>query len=171
MLNINVKHVKSRAKAKKASWCVDTRYVLDDGTQKFYKTKEEAIHALDELNKVISPEARSKDTWKWTFSELQNIYIDRVEREWKSGEKSKTFYVDKERHSRQFLALKIEGGVVANMLVTDLTMGMVQYDLMDQLKVAENGSARSRKCIENIPQRSWLDAGLATFLSFASTKH
>ena len=150
MLNVQVKYSKARAKAGHSAWCVDTRYVLEGGTRNFYATKEEAIHALDELNKVISPEARSKDTWKWTFSELRNIYIDRVEREWNSGKKSKTFYVDKERHSRQFLKLKIEGDLVANMLVTDLTMGMVQYDLMDQLEVAENGGERSRKCIENI---------------------
>lgn len=150
MLNVQVKYSKSKAKLGWNPWCIDTRYVLKDGTRKFYPSKEEAIHALDNLNKVISPTAKSKDTWKWTFSELREFYIERMYKLYNSGKKSKTFYVDRERHSRQFLAFEIDGEPIANMRVSDLSSAMVQDDIMDQLEVAENGGERSRKTIENM---------------------
>tara|TARA_B100000035_G_scaffold44041_2_gene32971 strand:+ start:1007 stop:2197 length:1191 start_codon:yes stop_codon:yes gene_type:complete len=150
MLNIQVKYNKARAKAGHSAWCVDTRYVMKGGKRNFYPTKEEAIHALDELNKVISPEAKTKETWKWTFAELREQFINRMETEWKRGKRSKSSYVGKERHTRQFLAYEVEGELVANMLVKDLTMGMVDLDIMDQLEIKENGELSSRKRIENI---------------------
>jgi|TARA_X000001382_G_scaffold31262_1_gene20204 integrase len=150
MLNIQAKYHKSKAKLGKSAWCVDTRSVLEGGTRNFYATKEEAIHALDELKKVISPEARNKDTWKWTFSELQKFYLERMEREFNLNERSKSDYEEKVRHTTQFLKTKVDGVCVLNMLVTDLTVGMVQYDIMDQLKIKENGQPSSKKRVENI---------------------
>lgn len=145
MLTVQAKYLKSRAKIGKAAWCVDTRSVLADGTRSFYSTKEDAVRAIEGLNRESTTEAKTSTSWKWTFSELREIYMERVTADYKAGKKSKTFYTDKERHSRQFLEFKVDDKFVADMRVADLTMGMVAIDIMDQLE-----KDRSKKTVENI---------------------
>ena len=145
MLNIQTKQMQSRAKIGKASWVVDTRSVLANGSRSFFRTKEEALHAIAELNRETTSEAKTSTTWKWTFDKLRESYMERVTADYQSGKKSKTFYTDKERHSRQFLEFKVDGKLVADMRVSDLTMGMVAIEIMDQLE-----QDRSKKTVENI---------------------
>jgi integrase len=145
MLNITPNHIKSRAKQNKAAWCVDTRSVLADGRQQFYRTKEDALHAIKKLDREATIDARTSTSWKWTFAELRKEYMKRVKADFNGGNKSKTFYVDKERHSRQFLDFEIDGKPVAEMRVSDMTMGMMDLDIMDQM-----AEGRSEKTVENM---------------------
>jgi len=145
MLTIQAKHIKSKAKLGKAAWCVDSRSALKNGSRKFYETKEEAVRAIEALNKEITPDAKNSDTWRWTFAELRTEYMKRVEADYQSGKKSKTFRTDKERHSRCFLDLIIDGKPISQMRVADLTMGMVAIDVVDQLE-----KGRAKKTVTNI---------------------
>lgn len=145
MLSITPSYLKSRAAKGISAWCVDSRSVLAAGSRKFYETKEDAIKAIEALNREATPEARNSDTWKWTFADLRKVYMHRIEADYRAGKKSKTFYTDKERHSRQFLEMKVDGKPVADMRVADLTMGMVAIDIMDQLE-----AGRTKKTVENI---------------------
>ena len=103
MLNIQVKHITSKAKLGKAPWCVDTRSVLPGGTRKFYRTKEEALHAIAHLNKENTSAGKSStQTWKWSFQELADDYLVLVKTEHLEGERSYSDEQDKIRFIKTF---------------------------------------------------------------------
>ncbi len=145
MLSIAPKYIKSKAKLGRAAWCVDTRFVLHCGTRTYYSTKSEAQQFIEQLKREHTSEARSSDTWKWTFGELQKKYILQLENEHKNGEKSKTCLEDRKRHTKLFVGLIVDGGQIKDMKVRDLTKGMVAFDVMDQLR-----NKRTKKTVENI---------------------
>jgi len=145
MIPISPKLHKSKQNLGRAAWCVDSRFVLKNGQRQFFWTKADALREIDKLNAEHTPEALTSDAWKWTFAELQNKYITRLEDETLRGEKSQSCFLDRKRHTNQFINLMIDGKPVGEMLVKDLTMGQVALDIMDQLRVG-----RSKKTIENI---------------------
>ena len=145
MIPISPKIHKSKQVVGKAPWCVDSRSVLKNGKRKFFWTKSDALREIDKLNAEHTQEALTSDAWKWTFAELQNKYINRLEDEFQRGEKSQSCYKDRKRHTKQFINLMIDGKPVADMLVKDLTLGQVAIDVVDQLR---NG--RSKKTVKNI---------------------
>ena len=67
-------------------------------------------------------------------------YVD-----FKSGYKSETNYKDRQRHTRQFISLLVEDKPISEMLVKDLTKGMVAEEIMDQLS-----DGRTEKTVNNI---------------------
>ena len=156
MLQVSPKRYPSRAKQNKKSWCVDTRSELQNGSQQFYNSREEAQRAIDALAKETSGVNKSSDAWKWTFYELAKNYIAQVEKEYRDGEKSKSFYHEKVRHVDCFLDCVVDGKPLANMRVAELTKGMVKHQVMDQLKVK-----RTIKTVKNIC------GGIGTMINYA----
>jgi len=145
MLQITPKRYASRAKQNKKSWCVDTRSELQNGSQQFYQTREQAQAAIDALVKETSDVNKSSDAWKWTFYELAKNYIAQVEKEYRDGEQSKSYHQEKVRHVDCFLDCVVDGKPLADMRVADLTKGMVAHQIMDQLKIN-----RKDKTVKNI---------------------
>jgi len=145
MLQVSPKRYASRAKKGWASWCVDTRSELQNGSQQFYQTREQAQAAIDALVKETSDTNKSSDAWKWTFYELAKNYIAHVEKEYRDGDRPKSYHQEKVRHVECFLDCVVDGKSVADMRVADLTKGMVAHQIMDQLKVG-----RKVKTVTNI---------------------
>lgn len=145
MLNLLPSFIESRAKNGKSAWCVDTRYVLKDGTRKFFKTRLDALRAVELLSQSVSHAAKTSNAWKWTFADLQEKFEAKVWKDFKSGYKSETNFVDRQRHTRQFIKLLVDDKPIAKMLVKDLTKGMVAEEIMDQL-----GDGRTQKTVNNI---------------------
>ena len=145
MLQVAPKKYASRAKKGWAAWCVDTRSELQNGSQQFYQTREQAQAAIDALVKETSDVNKSSDAWKWTFYELAKNYIAQVEKEYRDGEQSKSYHQEKVRHVDCFLDCVVDGKPLANMRVADLTKGMVAHQIMDQLKIN-----RKDKTVKNI---------------------
>ena len=135
MLNIVPKISKSRSKAGHAPWCVDSRYVLKNGTRKFFWTKQDALQFIDKLEAEASPAADSTDTWKWTFADLWKKYEEHLEDEKKIGEISEGGHRIKQRHATEHLALIVDGEPSSKMCVADLTKCKVQHQSVDQLWV------------------------------------
>ena len=145
MLQVAPKKYASRAKKGWAAWCVDTRSELQNGSQQFYQTREQAQAAIDALVKETSDVNKSSDAWKWTFYELAKNYIAQVEKEYRDGEQSKSYHQEKVRHVDCFLDCVVDGKPLADMRVADLTKGMVAHQVMDQLKIN-----RKDKTVKNI---------------------
>ena len=145
MIPISPKIHKSKQVVGKAPWCVDSRSVLKNGKRKFFWTKADALREIDKLNAEHTQEALTSDAWKWTFAELQVKFMTRLEAKKDRGEKSESCFLDRQRHTRQFINLMIDGKPVGDMLVKDLTLGQVAIDGVDQLR---NG--RSKKTVKNI---------------------
>ena len=145
MLNLSPSFIESRAKNGKSAWCVDTRYVLKDGTRKFYKTKSDALRAVELLSQGVSHAAKTSNAWKWTFYQLQAKFEDKVWKDFNSGRKSETNFKDRKRHTRQFVELLVDDKPIGKMLVKDLTKGMVAEEIMDQL-----ADCRTEKTVNNI---------------------
>ncbi len=145
MLNINVKHNKSRAKSGHSPWCVDTRSVLPGGSRKFYRTKEEALHAIAHLNKENTSASKSStQTWKWNFQELADDYLALVKTEHLEGERSYSDEIDKIRFIKTFLEYEVEGAPVAQMRVADMASHHLQFEVMNQMK-----ANRSKSTVQN----------------------
>jgi len=51
-MHIVVKEIKSRAKAGKAAFCVDTRTLIDGGKRSFFATYQQAQAYADQLDPV-----------------------------------------------------------------------------------------------------------------------
>ena len=145
MLQVAPKKYASRAKKGWAAWCVDTRSELQNGSQQFYQTREQAQAAIDALVKETSDVNKSSDAWKWSFYELAKNYIAQVEKEYRDGEQSKSYHQEKVRHVDCFLDCVVDGKPLADMRVADLTKGMVAHQIMDQLKIN-----RKDKTVKNI---------------------
>mgnify|MGYP003660595697 FL=1 len=156
MLQVSPKRYPSRAKQNKKSWCVDTRSELQNGSQQFYNSREEAQRAIDALAKETSGVNKSSDAWKWTFYELAKNYIAQVEKEYRDGEKSKSYHDEKVRHVDCFLDCVVDGKPLADMRVSELTKGMFKHQVMDQLKVK-----RKIKTVKNIC------GGIGTMINYA----
>lgn len=144
MLNVSPKFVKSRVKSGKSGWCVDTRYVLANGTRKFFPTKEEAFVHIRKLSGEVTTEAKTTDSWKWTFEELAGHYRAELMSQLKFREIRNGDYTIKMRHLRMFLDLNVDGQQVRFMNVTDLSKGMVADQIINQLKIG-----RAKKTVAN----------------------
>ena len=98
---IQAKHITSRAEAAIQLGVLIVVLFWTVAQEKFYETKKRLLE-LSRLLIKVTPDAKNSDTWKWTFAELRTEYMKRVEADYQSGKKSKTFRTDKERHSRCF---------------------------------------------------------------------
>ena len=145
MIPISPKLHKSKQSLGRAAWCVDSRFVLKNGKRQFFWTKADALRQINKLNAEHTQEALTSDAWKWTFAELQVKFITRLEAKKDRGEKSESCFLDRKRHTKQFINLMIDGKPVGDMLVKDLTLGQVAINIVDQLRVG-----RSKKTIKNI---------------------
>jgi len=152
---LKVAFYKSRKRFGKAPYAVDTRYVLNGGGQKFFATKQEAQRYIDRVSKELV--INDTDAWSWTFEKLRNAYLIHLQKELRDGERSKSYVQEKERHTNQFISCAINGGKLADMLVSDLTKGQIELQLMDQLK-----KNRSKKTVIN------LMGSIMTMMSFAT---
>jgi len=152
---LKISFYKSRKKVNKKCYAVDTRYVLTGGGQKFFRTKQEAQRYIDRISKELV--INDTDAWSWDFKKLRNAYLMHVQKEFRDGERSKSYVEEKERHTNQFISCAINGGKLADMLVSDLTKGQIELQLMDQLK-----KNRSKKTVIN------LMGSIMTMMSFAT---
>ncbi len=91
------KKIKSKAKLGRASWCVDSRFVLKGGTRKFFWTKEDALRFIDNLEAEASPAVDTTDTWKWTFADLWVHYKKHLKNERRDREISEDNFKIKTR--------------------------------------------------------------------------
>lgn len=145
MLEVQAKKNAHRAKLGVKPWVVDLRSEVHVGGRKFFATKAEAMRFIEKLNETVSPEARSNDSYTWTFKNLRDAYIEWLDEELESNEVSISYHTEKERHTRQFLECSVGIEKVADMLVRDMTYGMIQIDIMKEL-----AKTRSKKTVENI---------------------
>jgi len=143
MLHLEVNFRKGRANQGKSSWCVDTRSILSDGKEKFFLTKE----AAQQYCKRVSEELVLSDTdaWTWTFADLQDNFLGQVKKERRAGERSQSYLNDKTRHVGQFIGLTLKGNPLSKFRVLDLTLGHIELQLMDELKLG-----KSKKTMENL---------------------
>jgi len=142
-MNIEIKKYKSRAKEGRASFCVDTRFLGDAGSQKFFKTKSEALAYADSLSQEISPNAG--ESWDWSFKQLCDSYILHIDSEFEDGEIKRSNMIEKKRHAKCFVGLKFNNGLLSDTKVRDLTPGQIKLDLMKDLK-----QGRTTKTVRNI---------------------
>jgi len=152
---LKVAFYKSRKRFGKAPYAVDTRYVLNGGGQKFFATKQEAQRYIDRVSKELV--INDTDAWSWTFEKLSSAYLTHLQKELRDGERSVSYVKEKKRHTKQFISCEINGGKLADMLVSDLTKGQIELQLMDQLK-----KNRSKKTVIN------LMGSIMTMMSFAT---
>ena len=73
-MKLDVNHYPSRAKTGRAAYCVDTRYVLEDGEQKYFATKQEAHAYIDRLEDEL--QLNTDGAWDWTFYDLLGFEKD-----------------------------------------------------------------------------------------------
>ena len=145
MLQVSPKKSKSRAKLNKAPWCVDLRYALAGGKQRYFSTREEAQNFINKLNEETSQQNKLSEAWKWTLYQLAQNYIKQVKTEVRDGERSQSYLDDKIRHIDCFLDCMVDGKPLADMRVSELTNGIVAHQVMNQLKVN-----RTKKTVANI---------------------
>ena len=152
---LKIAFYKSRKRIGAKAYCVDTRSILAGGSQKYFDTKQEAQRYIDRVSKELV--INDTDAWSWNFEKLRNAYLIHLQKELRDGERSKSYVQEKERHTNQFIACAINGGKLADMLVSDLTKGQIELQLMDQLK-----KNRSKKTVIN------LMGSIMTMMSFAT---
>ena len=152
---LKIAFYKSRKRIGAKAYCVDTRSILAGGSQKYFDTKQEAQRFIDRVSKELV--INDTDAWSWNFEKLRNAYLIHLQKELRDGERSKSYVQEKERHTNQFIACAINGGKLADMLVSDLTKGQIELQLMDQLK-----KNRSKKTVIN------LMGSIMTMMSFAT---
>ena len=145
MIEVQAKKIAHRARQGIKPWCVDLRTEFKKGGRKFFDTKAEAVTYINKLNETVSPEARTSESYQWTFQTLRDVYIEWLDEELESDEVSISYHTDKERHTRQFLGWYVKDKQVADILVRDMTYGMIQIDVMKQM-----AKGRSKKTVENI---------------------
>jgi len=143
MLHLEINFRKGRANQGKSAWCVDTRSVLKQGQEKFFPSKE----AAQQYRARISKELVNADTdaWSYTFADLAKVYLANVERQFEFGERSKSYFDGKVRYINQFIVCNVNGQPVAETRVSDLTLGQVQLQIMDELKLG-----KSKKTMQNL---------------------
>ena len=142
-MHIIVKEIKSRAKAGKAAFCVDTRTLVDGGKQRFFATRQQAQAYADQIASELAPNLG--ESWDWTFQQLRDYFVAHVERAHEDGEVTRSSFIEKRRHSQTFIDLKLNNKALAKAKVRDLTTGQVRLQLIDQLK-----AGRSIKTVKNI---------------------
>jgi len=152
---LKIAFYKSRKRIGAKAYCVDTRSILAGGSQKYFDTKQEAQRYIDRVSKELV--INDTDAWSWNFEKLRNAYLIHLQKELRDGERSKSYVQEKERHTNQFISCAINGGLLADMLVSDLTKGQIELQLMDQLK-----KNRSKKTVIN------LMGSIMTMMSFAT---
>tara|TARA_R100001480_G_scaffold2385_1_gene6913 strand:+ start:458 stop:1606 length:1149 start_codon:yes stop_codon:yes gene_type:complete len=144
MLNLIPKISKSRSKAGHAPWLVDSRYVLKNGTRKYFWTKQDALHFIEQLSAEASPAADTTDSWKWTFADLWVEYEEHLADQLRTREISQDGHDVKVRHAKMHLECIVDGQPLAKMRVADLTKGKVENQLVNQLMVGN-----TRKTVAN----------------------
>jgi integrase len=136
MLNIAPKISRSRKKSGHAPWQVDSRYVLKNGSRKFFWTREDALHFINKLEAEASPAADTTDTWKWTFADLCEHpdvgYKKHLKERKKFRQIKENDYRTKKRHAKELLTVIVDGEPLAKMRVADLTKGKVQNQIIKQ---------------------------------------
>jgi len=142
-MEIDVSQYRSRAKEGKASWCVDTRALVHNGKQEFFKTKAEAKVYAKHVAAEISP--ASSQAWDWTFKQLCDSYLAYVQQEFDDGEIKRSNMLEKKRHARCFVKLTLDNHKLTSYKVRDLTAGQIKLQLMNQLK-----KDRTIKTVKNI---------------------
>ena len=142
-MHIVVKEIKSRAKAGKAAFCVDTRTLVDGGKQRFFATRQQAQAYADQLASELAPNLG--ESWDWTFQQLRDHFVAHVERAHEDGDVTRSSMIEKRRHSQTFIDLKLNNKALAKSKVRDLTTGQIRLQLMDELK-----AGRSIKTVKNI---------------------
>ena len=145
MLQVAPRKSKSRAKINKASWSVDLRYALAGGKQRYFSTREEAQHYIDELNKETSKQNKSSEAWKWTWAQLAEAFVEHIKQEYRDCERTESYVNEKIRHIDCVLDCVVDGKQIADMRVADLTKGMVAHQVMNQIKIN-----RTVKTVKNI---------------------
>ena len=139
---IEIKENKSRTKAGKAAWCVDTRSLVDGGNRRFFATKQQAKAYTDHLSSELT---NSSESWDWNFQELKDKFVQHLEKAYEDGEISRSSLKEKQRHSKAFISLQLDNKPLAKVKVRDLTTGDIRLQLVDQIKVG-----RTVKTVKNI---------------------
>jgi len=152
---LKIAFYKSRKRIGAKAYCVDTRSILAGGSQKYFDTKQEAQRYIDRVSKELV--INDTDAWSWNFEKLSSAYLTHLQKELRDGERSVSYVKEKKRHTKQFISCEINGGKLADMLVSDLTKGQIELQLMDQLK-----KNRSKKTVIN------LMGSIMTMMSFAT---
>ena len=150
-MKLDVNHYPSRAKTGRAAYCVDTRYVLEDGEQKYFATKQEAHAYIDRLEDEL--QLNTDGAWDWTFYDLLGFekdkpvggWVKHLQSEYDKGKISKSSWSEKHRHAKYFLTLKVNNKSTAQLKVRDLEMKHVQLQLLDQMAVGH-----TKKTVKNI---------------------
>ena len=142
-MQIVIKQIKSRAKAGHAAFCVDTRTLIDGGKRSFFATRQQAQAYADQLASELAPNLG--ESWDWTFQQLRDYFVAHVKSAYDDGDITRSSKIEKERHSKTFIDLKLNNKALAKSKVRDLTTGQIRLQLMDQLK-----AGRSIKTVKNI---------------------
>ena len=150
-MKLDVNHYPSRAKTGRAAYCVDTRYVLEDGEQKYFATKQEAHAYIARLEDEL--QLNTDGAWDWTFYDLLGFekdkpvggWVKHLQSEYDKGKISKSSWSEKHRHAKYFLTLKVNNKSTAQLKVRDLEMKHVQLQLLDQMAVGH-----TKKTVKNI---------------------
>ena len=135
-MHIEIKEHKSRAKAGKAAFCVDTRYIVDGGNRRFFDTRQQAQAYVDHIASELAPNLG--ESWDWTFQQLRDHFVAHVERAHEDGDVTRSSMIEKRRHSQTFIDLKLNNKALAKSKVRDLTAGQIRLQLMDQLKAGRS---------------------------------
>ena len=143
MMQLDVSFRQGRKNQGKSPWCVDTRAVFSTGKEKFFPNKKAAQQYCARVGRELV--CGDTDAFNFTFAKLATVYLASIERQFEFGERSKSYFDDKVRYINQFISCNVNGQPFAKTRVSDLTLGQVQLQLMEQLKIG-----KSKKTMQNL---------------------
>lgn len=149
-MDISVTQHKTQRKKGWASFCVDTRSIVENGKRNYFVTREEAQAFADNLKKELTPNLA--EAWDWDFKTLQDRFERHLENQYRDGDIELANLQGKKRHVQNFVNLNLGGAPLLTTKVRDLTAGQVRLELMDQLRTNSRDAKRqrTRKTVLNI---------------------